>query len=102
MKRSRNSARPLASMALPSRSNSMTSPDVTSAGASDRDIRKRFGLVGWRADMAESVDHAEVGENAAARHDVRDQRGFDAGDCILRGLGMDWRYIQDREWRDRS
>src|SRR6266404_144190 len=49
MKRSRNTERPRGSTALPSRSNSMMSSALTSAGASDRDIRKRFGLVGWRA-----------------------------------------------------
>src|SRR6185312_11029946 len=49
MKRSRNSVRPRASTALPSRSNSMMSSAVTSAGASERDIRKRLGLAGWRA-----------------------------------------------------
>src|SRR6516225_6617253 len=49
MKRSRKTDRPRASTALPSRSNSMMSSAVTSAGASERDIRKRSGLVGWRA-----------------------------------------------------
>src|SRR3984957_2576016 len=49
MKRSRNSVRPLASTALPSRSNSMMSSAVTSAGASERDIRKWSGFLGSRA-----------------------------------------------------
>src|SRR3954462_3244773 len=48
MNRSKKTARPRASIALPSRSNSMMSSGVTSAGASERDIRKRFGSLGWR------------------------------------------------------
>src|SRR6266702_6742674 len=49
MKRSRKTLRPLASTALPSRSNSMMSSLVTSAGASERDIRKWSGFLGSRA-----------------------------------------------------
>src|SRR6516164_5727528 len=74
MKRSRKTLRPRASTALPSSSNSMMSSAVTRAGASERDIRKML----WvrriaRADMAESVEHAEIRENPAADHDVLDQ-----------------------------
>ena len=52
----------------------MMSSAVTSAGASERDIRKCAGLA-WiaRADMAEGIDHAEFGEDAAADHDVLEQ-----------------------------
>jgi hypothetical protein len=32
-----------------------------------------------RADMAESVDHTEVGEDAAANHDILDHGGIGAG-----------------------
>src|SRR5260370_8679023 len=49
MKRSRNRDRPRGSTALPSRSNSMMSSAVTSAGASERDIRKWLGFLGSRA-----------------------------------------------------
>src|SRR5215207_9338046 len=48
MKRSRNTARPRWSVGLPSRSNSMMSSAFTNAGASERDIKKRLGLSGWR------------------------------------------------------
>ena len=40
-----------------------------------------------RADMAEGVDHAEVGEDAAAGHDILDQRGLDAGNLWSLGIG---------------
>ena len=32
-----------------------------------------------RADVAETVEHAEIGEDAAADHDVLEQCGIDAG-----------------------
>src|SRR5258708_18862777 len=49
MKRSRKTERPRGSTALPSRSNAMMSSAVTSAGASERDIKKWLGLLGSRA-----------------------------------------------------
>src|SRR5580765_1369081 len=48
MNRSRYGGRTSPPTALPSRSNSMTSPRSTSAGASERDSRKRVGSPGWR------------------------------------------------------
>ena len=57
----------------------MMSSVVTSAGASERDIRKCEGLAGLaRADMAEGVDHAELGEDAAAQRKVLEQFGRNA------------------------
>src|SRR5204862_8116032 len=43
-----------------------------------------------RADMAEGIDHAEVGEDAAAGHDIPKQRGLDAGNWDWWRLGMRW------------
>src|SRR5512134_371220 len=48
MKRSRKLPRPPASQGLQSRSYSMMSPGVTSAGAIERAIRKRSGAAGCR------------------------------------------------------
>ena len=57
----------------------MMSSAVTSAGASERDIRKCWGLAGiTRADMAEGVDHAELGKDAAAQREVLEQFGRNA------------------------
>src|SRR5437762_1641853 len=43
-----------------------------------------------RADMAKSVDHAEISENAAAGYDILKQRGLDDGNWVWRRLGMRW------------
>jgi hypothetical protein len=40
-----------------------------------------------RADMAETVENAEVGEDAAANHDIFDQSGIDARNPGRRRLG---------------
>src|ERR1700712_2521574 len=40
-----------------------------------------------RADMAESVDHAKVGENPATHDDIFDDCRLDAGDRNGRSLG---------------
>ena len=59
----------------------MMSSAVTSAGASERDIRKRLGLAGWRAlSVAETVENAEIGEDTAAGHDVFYQGRIGTGD----------------------
>ena len=44
-----------------------------------------------RTDMAKGVDHAEIGENATAGHDILEQRGLDAENRTQRGLGMNRR-----------
>ncbi len=57
----------------------MMSSVVTSAGASERDIRKCGGIGRIaRADMAEGVDHAELGKDAAAQREVLEQFGRNA------------------------
>ena len=45
------------------------------------------GVAGMtRADMAETIDHAEVGKDAAANDDILDHSGIDAGNRVSRGL----------------
>ena len=63
-----------------------------SGGDQRRRQRPRHQKMIWvgrmaRADMAEGVDNAEVGENAAARHDIVDQGWLDARNWAWRSLG---------------
>src|SRR5256885_960375 len=54
------------------------------------------------ADMAETVEDAEIGEDTAAGHDVFDQGRVGAGDRINPGLGMDDGLSEQRRKRHRQ
>ena len=70
-----NAVRPRASHGSQSSVNSMMSSAVTSAGASDRDIRNRSGLRGVpHRDVPRRIEDTLVGENAARGREVLERR----------------------------
>ena len=74
----------------------MMSSAVISCGASERDIRKRFGMAGMaHGDVAGGIEHALVGQDAARRREVfqRTARSTGPPDVLMvaarRQLGHD-------------